>query len=256
MPLRTLRTLSLLAIASLALAQAAPAQWGQIRTRDVIPPSFGNLNSGTPGPTQLMGSEGSDTLMDPYKNDVDVFHDGPGGSDGAPDSIDADDGDGLDTVYAGPEDSIQADAGDTVIILPPGGGDPLWSGTFAQYKRLKALVRWVRDQLQALFATSPSNEEPDFWLNAGLYVSAQLSNEAPSFAPGETISFQSAFDLGPYEEGDVPESPLDCLNWMNYYDDDPLTETALIDFDAAEYEHAEAGAQALLGYLIEHLADE
>ena len=256
MQLRALRPLALAAIATLALSQAASAQWGPIKTRDVIPPSFGNLNSGTPGPTQLMGSEGSDTLMDPYPNDVDVLHDGPGGSDGAVDHLESKDWDDQDTIYAGPEDVITADSGDTIIILPPGGGDPLWTGTYAQYKRMKALVRWIRDQLQALYATSPSNEEPDFWLNASLYVSAQLSNAAPSFVEGQSISFQSAFDIGPYEAGDVPESPLDCLNWINYYDDDPLAETASIDFDAAEYEHAEAGAQALLFYLISQIADE
>lgn len=247
------------ALACLVLADTSLAQGFEFvpfRSRP-IPPPFGNgiASMGGYGNTQIMGSADSDTLEDPYPADIDVFHDGPGGADGKWDEVNATDGDGLDILWVGGEDFVLADPGDTVHILPEGGGTPLWSGPYSEYQRLKALARWIRDRLQALFAESPMAGEPEFWPNAFLFVSAELAATSPDFVGEESLAFSDVFAVGPYVVGDVPESPHDCLNWLPYVDD-PLLATAAIDYTAAQYASAVAGAQTLLGHLIEQVADE
>ena len=260
----SLRRCALFAACALTLAGGAGAQnqngslLGVIKTRNIEPPPFwGQTITGGPGNSQVTGTPQSDNMSDPSTMDADVFRDGPGaGSDGARDLVDATDGDGLDTIFVGPEDTVVADPGDHIIIYPAGVANPLWAGTYARYVQIKALVRWIRDLLQGLQATSPNAGEPDFWTNAITFASAELSNLSPNFEGGGTISLPNIVALGPYESGDVPASPLDCLEWMAYGEVDPLTATAALDFTAEDFASAVDGAQALLDYLLAQVADE
>ena len=245
--LRALSTAAPVAALLLGLADTAAAQSYVIKTRNIEGPPSYNI-SGGPGNTELIGTLAPDRMTDIAPNDGDWFYDGPLGTDGQPDHIDARDGDGFDKIWCGPEDTVVGDPGDQITISAHNGG-PLWTGTYEEYKRLKGIVRWLRDRLQALFATSPTNGEPDFWLNAFTYVSAELSAVTPSFAPGESKGFGELFAIGPYEAGDVPESPQDCLNWMVYLDD-PISETAALDYTEDQFGDSVDAALALLDFLI------
>ena len=229
-------------------ALAAP-QVGGVVFQNIPPPPSGITNTGGPGNTQVLGTSWDDTLSDKAPDDHDTFHDAPGGSDGEVDLIDSTDGDPDDTVFAGPEDIIKGDGGDQVIILPPGGHTPLWSGTYSEYLRIKGMLRWVRDVLQSLLASTSSGAQFD-WQQAFFHASADLSMVTPGYVGSEAIAFPAIFDIGPYVIGTVPDSPFDCLNWMGYGDEDPLAATANLTYTAEEFAAARQAVQDLLEYLI------
>ncbi len=229
---------------------------GSIVFQRVNPPNFGINNGGAPGNTQVMGSAEDDNLWDKFPADTDVFYDAPGGSDGVRDSIDSKDGDSNDSIWAGPEDSIQGDSYDTVFILPKGGNDPLWSGSFYHYERARALVRWGRDVLQGLLEMQSGPAGPDFWIDALDTVSLELEGVDAVPGPDGAILFSDHFAIGPYEiVPALPPSPLDCLSWLPYGDEDPVAATADLSFTPSEYCDAVEEVKALLAYLRAQISD-
>ena len=123
---------------------AAPAAAQAIITR-TLPPPWVNVMHGGIGMTMLVGTPGEDSMDDFPGGDRDVLVDGPGGADGLCDSLNASDGDNDDTIIAGPEDYIDADAGDAILILSPVDNTlVLFHGTFKDYERSRAILRWLR----------------------------------------------------------------------------------------------------------------
>lgn len=230
--------------ASSALAVVARAQIQ--RPEHIAPPGhthiIDELDTGL-----LMGTSGQDWFQDDWGGDVDHQYDGPGGPDGKRDRLDTRDGDASDSMFGGPEDSFDGDGGDKVFILRPVGwrGRPmLWSGTYDEYVRTRALLRWVLDQADRLLADHGDPGEPgSFWAAASVELAAMLEHVDPD--PDETVSYAEHFPIGPYVVGDVPSTPYDFLAWAPY-EIDPVEATAELEMSYAEFVAARDAVLELL----------
>ncbi|MCP3920039.1 MAG: hypothetical protein GY711_31300 [bacterium] len=244
---RTLRSVTLLFLA-LAMAGVGHAQV-RVKKRRILPP-MPNQHIGGGGNDILMGTTGAggDFVGDRAgPGDIDRLYDGPGSGDGEQDFMDSKDGDNLDEIWCGPEDSITADAGDKIFIVVK--KKISWSGTYAQYLKRKGAMRWVRDRLQDRLADLEHPEDP--WCDVVAFVSSELA-AVPIPEPGEVVLFTDVFQIGPYAFCPLPDSPGDCLDWMPYAEDvDPVDATADLAFTSEELALVLADTQVLLDYASE-----
>lgn len=98
------------------------------------------------GPTHIEGHNGSDYMVDPVGGDVDTMDDGPGDApDGFNDILDATDGDDLDVMVGGIEDTFKGDPGDTVVILSQpdeeGNVTVLFKGSLELWNAILELIK-------------------------------------------------------------------------------------------------------------------
>lgn len=204
---------------------------------------------GGPGPDTLVGTTGSEFIGDTAGGpDTDQLFDAPGKSDGVPDTLDTTDGDGMDTMYGGPEDTFRGDANDRIRIRKPGSKTQfLWKGTVREYEFLKALMTWLRtDVLGSLLASGPTAPS-DFWPGELAEAAAALAAIAPSQAE---FYFSDYFAIEDVECSELPWSPANFFVWFPLSDDEsPSTAFADLKLTLEEFEQAVASALEILDYL-------
>jgi hypothetical protein len=103
------------------------------------------------GPGDVVGTNGPDNIDSSAYPGPDHVFDCNWGSDGVRDNINTADGED-DTIFCGPEDCLNADP-DDVIIIRSKAGRLLWKGTFAEYLQMKKLVDRLRRLLVPLIPT-------------------------------------------------------------------------------------------------------
>lgn len=153
------------------------------------------------------------------------------------------DGDGLDVMVGGTEDAFDGDPNDKIIIVakqsPNGHKVVLWYGTVQEYKRTRAMLRWLQDRVQKLIASSGGGAGPQ---QIQEYL-ARAILELRAFVPsGDPISFVQNFHLGPYESAEVPDSPGDLLLWLpfDHREGFPDVQTTDLKMTPAQYDGAVA----------------
>jgi hypothetical protein len=226
-----------------------------IRRPDFIaPPGYTEVNVG-PGNTTTVGGTGQDYFrpwLAPGNTNVQI--DGPGGADGSGDWLDTRDGDNLDTMVGGAQDTFWGDLGDHVIIMKPpalrGNGNPvLWSGTYKDFLTLQAILNWLMTRGQQYMYISAGNpSSSSFWEATLPAISAELAAIQPQSEP---VVFSKYFQLGPYELGNVPPSPLDFLEWLPYDPAvDPIAATADLKMSLSEYHEAVDSVLSMMEFLV------
>ncbi|MBK7876449.1 MAG: hypothetical protein IPJ77_11970 [Planctomycetes bacterium] len=245
LPLRIALSLSL----ALALSATSAAQI-YIRPPPILPPGDTQTGDSSAGPSNLVGTDGPDRFEDEYwtRGDTDTQHDSPGGPDGQPDRLDTIDGDGLDSMFGGPEDSFEGDPNDRIFILRPRnqrGSPVLWHGTVTEYRRMQALLRYLQDNSYLMLVAQGGDlgDPCGFWR-----VAYEDGVAALSIVPEgtELVIFSDWFALGPYAHGEVPPSPGDFFAWSPFPEGDPCAETAELTMTSDEYQLAAVGALDLL----------
>jgi hypothetical protein len=256
---RLLSALAPLLLASLAAGQITREGLGPIIVpQHVLPPPPPPIMGG-PGDDVLIGTSGRDEIYDDYPGDTDTLRDAPPGTtDGRRDRLDARDGDGNDHLFGGPEDEFLGDPGDHVCILTDGEGGPgvLWCGTYREYARIRGLLRWAQDGLQALLQMLDGGPPPDgFWQDAiGLAIEDVLLL-APDFGDG-AIPFADACDLGPYVFGPLDETQPPVTRWCPFAGlEDPCVATQDLTWTADEFAEARTVVVALLQHALAPVPD-
>lgn len=236
-------------VLSLSATSSAQIVWPPILPRR-LPPVIPAVPDG-PGPSVLVGTVGQDRFSDNIGNDVDVQRDAPASPDRKHDILNTLDGDDMDTMYGGLEDVFWGDPKDWVFILRPWyqpGDAIIWFGTYEEYLRVRALLRYVQDQSYLCYMESGGDGENPcgYWAD----VVTSLAAAIPT-VPEETevVVFADYCNLGPYEEGEVPETPANFLEWLPFEEADPCEATAELKMTYDEYKAAALGVLGLLDEL-------
>lgn len=253
-PATSMFTLTGLARAAVLLVSSTAAASGQ-----VVPVPSDTVYWGpvmpvwdSAGDTTQVGGAGCDRFWPGFHgDDSDTLVDAAGASDGVRDEMNTRDGDGKDIILCGPEDVVRADPGDKVYIREYKGTKIVWYGTFAEYQRMRWMLRWVRDHM---ILASVGVLDPDW---PGLLDKARqdLLAATPALGGGEPATAQELLPVGPYEKGAVPEAPLGLENWCSYGPDvDPAHACAELPVEGSQFEDASKAALTLVAHAQELLA--
>ena len=266
MNIRTLLSRTLLALPVIALPLAFTGQvnaqagggGGAVPRPD--PPNPGAFPADSPGNSNVVGTDGADFFTDHHGNDTDSQHDSPGNpGDGEVDLFSTQDGDNNDSMWGGPEDQYFGDPGDLIYMFDPDTHTLMWHGTFEEYWRIRSIIWWIQDMLKLIRDAFPGVADAQFWRDALELVSNKIDQVPwPFEADGSgTILFADLFQIGPYEFGEVPASPLGCLTWMPFpKHQDPVEETADLKFNSEQFNKALFTAKALVHHVIDRLEEE
>lgn len=193
--------------------------------------------SGTGANDILVGGSGPDLIKDPAGGDTDNLYDGPGTVDDATDVLDTTDGDNNDRMWGGLNDTYRGDPGDQIYLMvrpPEGAPFALWTGTVAEYERMRRLVNWVKARYSALWPQPGDTPytEYDALALAGWEL-FQVDPRGPLVQPDDHLA------VAPYEWVETLPSPGGWLNWFpeaygsTAVEDGLALSMPLADWDAA-----------------------